>query len=166
MQELRAIPEFDGLYSITRDGHVWSHITNKFLKPFLIPRGGKGYFGIKLRKDMKYYNRPIHRLVAETWIGPRPDGMQICHCDGDSFNNDVGNLRYDTPSENYRDREIHDMDPRGEKNGMSRFTERDILSIRAMLRNGLTQSSVAKAFGTDQGTVSRIASGKSWGHVK
>lgn len=45
----------------------------------------------------------VHHSVAEAFLGPRPNGMQIRHLDGDKLNNRVGNLRYGTPSENVRD---------------------------------------------------------------
>lgn len=51
--------------------------------------------------------RPIHQLVAEAFIGPRPAGLHVCHNDGDPANNRPSNLRYDTPSENGYDTVRH-----------------------------------------------------------
>ena len=42
----------------------------------------------------------IHTLVAETFIGVRPEGQVIDHIDGNKSNNDVSNLRYTTVAEN------------------------------------------------------------------
>ena len=44
-----------------------------------------------------------HRLVALAWIGPQPEGMEVCHNDGDSSNSHVDNLRWDTHRENMLD---------------------------------------------------------------
>lgn len=56
-------------------------------------------------KDNRYlstYGQYIHRLVAEVWIGPIPEGMTVNHKDLDKFNNDVENLEIVTYSENIR----------------------------------------------------------------
>jgi hypothetical protein len=42
----------------------------------------------------------LHTLVAESFIGVRPDGMVIDHIDGVKSNNCSTNLRYTTVSEN------------------------------------------------------------------
>lgn len=43
---------------------------------------------------------PIHHLVAETFIKPRPEGMVIDHIDGKKSNNNSSNLRYLTNLDN------------------------------------------------------------------
>lgn len=63
-----------------------------------------GYRMVALGAGVKRY---VHHLVAEAFIGPRPDGYEICHNDGDRFNNHPENLRYDTPTENKRDTVRH-----------------------------------------------------------
>jgi hypothetical protein len=51
--------------------------------------------------------RQVHRLVLEAFVGPCPDGMECCHEDGDSTNNRVDNLRWDTHEANVRERLEH-----------------------------------------------------------
>ena len=46
----------------------------------------------------------IHRLVAAAWIGPCPDGLEVCHGPNGQMDNSVGNLRYDTHSNNGLDK--------------------------------------------------------------
>jgi hypothetical protein len=41
------------------------------------------------------------------FIGPRPDGLDVCHNNGDRLDNQVGNLRYGTRSENMLDTVPH-----------------------------------------------------------
>ena len=41
-----------------------------------------------------------HKLIALTWIGPRPEGMEIDHLDGDILHYSADNLQYVTPDEN------------------------------------------------------------------
>jgi hypothetical protein len=49
-------------------------------------------------------SKPIHHVVAETWLGPRPEGLDICHYNDNKLDARVVNLRYDTPAENVKDR--------------------------------------------------------------
>ena len=51
--------------------------------------------------------RYVHQIVAEAFIGPRPEGLEICHRDGDPTNNRPSNLRYDTSKANTADLIAH-----------------------------------------------------------
>lgn len=42
----------------------------------------------------------IHTLVLLAWQGPKPDGMEVMHLDGNPANNRLENLKYGTHSEN------------------------------------------------------------------
>jgi hypothetical protein len=65
-------------------------ISNSHLYPHVeIPYGGA---------------KKVHEVVAETWLGPRPKGMFICHCNDNKLDARVTNLRYDTPKANNLDR--------------------------------------------------------------
>ena len=48
----------------------------------------------------KTYEFTLHSLVAETFIGVRPEGMTIDHKDGDKLNNTPDNLEYLTNIDN------------------------------------------------------------------
>jgi hypothetical protein len=61
------------------------------------------YLHVALRREGKSHQLKVASLVALTFLGPRPDGMQVCHGDGNKRNDALENLRYDTQSENNRD---------------------------------------------------------------
>ncbi|CAL6028357.1 Conserved_hypothetical protein [Hexamita inflata] len=46
----------------------------------------------------------IHKLVAEAYLGPRPDNCEVDHMDRCRVNNQMSNLRYVTRSQNSRNR--------------------------------------------------------------
>lgn len=46
-------------------------------------------------------------MVAESWYGERPEGMQVRHLDGNALNNAPANLVWGTISENNLDRVVH-----------------------------------------------------------
>lgn len=54
-------------------------------------------------RDNKRFTGHVHILMLETFIGPRPDGMECCHEDGNPLNNMLTNLRWDTPVGNAKD---------------------------------------------------------------
>lgn len=105
----RSVPGTSGSYEVSNLGRVRSvpRITRGGQQ-----RGGRimalsthpaGYRYVALYYDDKKRRRVVHQLVAEAFIGPRPDGLFVCHSDGDPSNNAATNLRYDTPGENIRD---------------------------------------------------------------
>lgn len=61
------------------------------------------YLWVNGRKDHKL----VQHLVLTAFVGPRPDGMDCCHNDGDSLNNRLDNLRWDSRSANIRDTVRH-----------------------------------------------------------
>jgi hypothetical protein len=94
-------------YSVSSHGRVVSY---KRKTPYLM--GGshnqRGYRMVMLTaQDGKKTIRTVHRLVAAAFLGPTPEGLQVCHNDGDKERNGVDNLRFDTPSANILDQVAH-----------------------------------------------------------
>lgn len=54
----------------------------------------------------------------------------------------------------------------GQDNPGARLTDQHIPVIRQLLARGISQSQVAAQFGVSQATISRIARGAAWSHVK
>ena len=108
-----------------------------------------------------------HLVVAETFIGPRPAGMQTNHIDGDKGNNRASNLEYVTPAENVR----HSLDvlgvvrSPGEANGNARLTDDDVRDMRRRYLQGESRQDLALAFNIDATHVWRIVTNRSWRHV-
>lgn len=67
-----------------------------------------GHIQVGLRSGRKVQDkRYVHRLVMEAFVGPCPDGMEVCHSDGVPSNNEITNLRYGTVSDNRYDSVRH-----------------------------------------------------------
>ncbi|MDF2707066.1 MAG: hypothetical protein K0R62_2718 [Nonomuraea muscovyensis] len=101
---------WEGLYEVSSQGRVrslYSGTRSKtgFPKPHCTSRGQ--YMAVDLSRQGKRKTIAVHVLVAAAFIGPRPDGMDVCHNDGDSLNNRPENLRYGTRSENVLDEIAH-----------------------------------------------------------
>lgn len=67
------------------------------LKPQRHPRG---YVTVSLSRDGRYVTRTVHSLIAETFLGPRPDGCEVNHRSGIKTDNELRNLEWMTPLEN------------------------------------------------------------------
>jgi len=96
---MKPIPNFPN-YSITTDGKVFSHTSNRFLKPAINKRDGYQSVNIHKRR-MK-----IHRLVALTYI-PNPEDKPIVdHINRKKFDNRQENLRWATQKENLNNKHV------------------------------------------------------------
>lgn len=105
-EEWRAIPGFPG-YQVSSLGSVFSHKAGRELSA---PPNKGGYRLVSLRRDGVRHPRYVHQLVALVFIGPRPDGAEVRHLDGDPLNNTLTNLVYGTTAENAQDRIRHGRD--------------------------------------------------------
>lgn len=152
-------------YIIGIDGSVFSyvHYRPRLLKPI---RFGK-YLGVTLRAaDGAQQRAYIHGLVAEAFHGPRPDGMEVRHLDGDRLNNDATNLRWGTRSQNMRDKERHGTAPRGERHPHAKLTDTDVREIRRMRDAGASLPQIMRRFNISRMTAWRVAARKLWRHVQ
>lgn len=66
-----------------------------------------GYLRATLLINGRSYIKGVHQLVMLAFVGPCPEGMEICHNDGNPINNHLGNLRYDTHKANIQDAVRH-----------------------------------------------------------
>lgn len=104
-EEWRPVPGYAD-YAVSDHGRVVSHkrATPKLLRAFL---SYNGYQQVELLRDRVGKKFKVHQLVALTFIGERPEGMETRHLDGDKSNNAASNLIYGTRSENIRDQVKH-----------------------------------------------------------
>lgn len=116
MEIWKDVPGWEDIYQVSNKGrvrsldrfifsskwkHGFQHQTGKILKPGTHKKGYQIVSFTKpgTRKKMFW----VHALVAQTFIGPRPEKLQVCHNDGNPKNNCVENLRYGTQKENSQD---------------------------------------------------------------
>lgn len=121
-----------------------------------------GYAHVHLIKDGESCMRHVHRLVAEAFIGPCPEGLQTRHMDGNPENNNVENLRWGSAAENAKDKERHGTQLHGESQPNAKLDELKIADIVKMIRNGLTHSEVSLKSGICRSQISSIARGDAW----
>lgn len=84
-------------YSVSNFGRVWSHRSNRVLKPQM-NRGG--YLKVTLYNGRGMTTKIVHSLVAEVFL--MLDEFEVDHQDGDKTYNYVLNLEPVTSKENHR----------------------------------------------------------------
>lgn len=62
-----------------------------------------GYMNVSLSLCGNSKTYRLHRLVMRAFVGQVPEGMEVCHENGDALDNRLANLRYDTHSANMFD---------------------------------------------------------------
>jgi hypothetical protein len=127
-----------------------------------------GYAKISLCRLGKYRCTQVHRVVAETFLGPPPkhpyQRYQVAHWDGDKQNNRSANLRWATARENAQDRDRHGRPTgiQGERHHAAKLTNAQVAELRKRSDAGERGSDLAVAFGMSRSTISAITHGKSW----
>lgn len=120
---------------------------------------GYGRIGLGGRRDGVAY---AHRVVAEDSLGPCPDGQSARHLCGNRACCNPRHLAWGSQSENERDKLRHGLSNRGERHGMARLSQDDVLAIRARCASGEYQRIVADDYGIRQQHVSEIVNRRVW----
>jgi hypothetical protein len=177
--EFRDVPGFPG-YRVGSDGSVWTcwhqvglgkgkgtrWVLSDHWRQRRSTVTARGYMILPLRKDGRTYHRQVHTLVLVAFAGPRPEGCECRHLDGNRRNNDLANLTWGTHAENETDKVAHGTVARGERVGNAVLNVRKVRKIRRLLAAGWTQMEVARRLGVKRCTVSTVACGRHWRHVK
>jgi len=175
--EWRPVVGFEGRYEVSNRGLVralWfvnKHVERRRITPKLL-RGHlrNGYRTVKLSNRGDDRTEYVHALVAEAFIGPRPQGLQVAHLDGDKGNCVPANLAYVTHKENEAHKRVHGRDnrPAGPDAGGAKLTAaqvREMRSLRRRFGGKLPQWVLARMFDVTKWTVSDVCAGKSHQNV-
>ncbi len=105
--------DFEGLYEVSDLGRVRSLDR---IRPGGMPWKGRmmslkprsdGYIPITLWKNGEQTVRLVHRVVLDSFVGPRPPGLEVLHGDGNRVNNALDNLSWGTHAQNQADVVAH-----------------------------------------------------------
>lgn len=150
-------------YLVSNSGLVYSKKRRISLKPVL---GTRGYYKITM-----YYPEGIkktvliHKIVAETFLGPRPTpGHEVNHKSGIKADNSSDNLEWTTSSENKKHAFKMGLRvrPYGTSNANSILNDDGVRAIRAMLKGGMSVRDVSQKSGVSDGAIKDIRSGRTW----
>jgi hypothetical protein len=176
MEEWKDIKGYEGLYQVSNFGRVkslakeWIAGNNSLRKKeeiLLIPRpNSKGYLEVTLSKNSKAIMFRLNRIIALHFI-PNPLNLpEVNHKNGIKTDNNVSNLEWCTRSYNMKHAFNTGLkiSSKGEKNGQSKLTDKEVLEIRAL--NGvLLKREIAKIYGVSKTLISHIHLRKTWKHL-
>lgn len=117
-EQWRPVVGFEGRLEVSDRGNVASlPVSSRHFRIVLRQKTEpqKGYRVVNPMVGGRRFNRRVHILVAEAFLGPRPAGAHIRHLDGNPANNMLENLQYGTPSENVADTIRHGRHTNTEK---------------------------------------------------
>lgn len=167
---MKPVVGYEEYFSVTKDGKIYSHRSNKFLKQTTTKTG---YLTVSSRiggRNGKAILIRVHRAVAEAFIPNPYDKPFVNHIDCNKKNNNVNNLEWCTAKENVRHAEDNGLlyHVSGMLHASSKLTEEDIKYIRATYipysRSNGTRA-LGKMFNVDHVTIHHILHCDTWKHI-
>lgn len=116
--EFRKIASLNFFYEVREDGRIIRNAKSKKQLKIIVD-----YHHAQARYCFTFINRnhqvkriSIAKVVAECWLGEKPEGYEIDHIDRNSQNNNYRNLRYVTHSEQMKNRDHTNISAKGKQN--------------------------------------------------
>lgn len=128
-------------------------VRERILRP---GKSNSGHLSVVLRRGS--HGSPVHKLVMQTFVGPPPKGMEVCHRNGDPTDNRLENLRYDTRTQNILD--VYRQGKRWRKLSLA-----DVITIKKALAKGTKGVTLARRYGVTEHTISCIKTGRTYSWV-
>lgn len=154
-EEWREVPGFPG-YFVSDQGRVRGR-RGWVLK---VSTNKRGYKYVSLWTPDVQTCRTVHRLVLETFVGPRPAGQLCRHLNGVPDDNRLPNLRWGTHQENADDKVSHGTQSR-HHGGRAKLSPEQVAEIRATDTTVYgSQTALARKFGVTQMTIANAATGR------
>ena len=157
MSEERWLPVvgWEGLYEVSDQGRVRTIKTGHTRKGCYASNGRVNfYYKVGLSREGTVWQVAVHTLVLTAFTGPRPEGKEAAHKDGNTKHNTLFNLEWKTASANSRDRILHGTQQH--RNMWHKITPQNASDIRAAVAAGATQKSQCEKYRLSNGYVCQI----------
>lgn len=168
------IQGYEGLYSVTSDGRIWSHPkgTNTKNGRWLSLDNSGRYPVVGLTKDGSTKRHSVHRLVAQAYVSNPNNLPQVNHINGNRADNRAENLEWVTSSENRIHAwntglqvatEDHKTSARKAGYGRRLFSMEQAEDIRSAYASGrMNQYELADYYNTSQAVINGIVLNKTY----
>lgn len=159
--QLTPVAGYEGRYSITPTGEVWSHPYTRsdgkrrkgiWLRPAVSIYGYKQV--VLTKPDKSRHTLSIHRLVATAYLG-EGSGLQVNHKNGNKLDNNVENLEWVTQEENLKHAHENGLIPSRRK-----LSQEQVREIRSLLADGLKNMTIARMLNLEPSLISKIKTGR------
>jgi hypothetical protein len=119
-----------------------------------------------LHVEIKGKRHFVHKLALLAFVGPKPNGHECLHDDNNPANNRITNIRWGTKSENYADRVRSGKGNGGERHGMAKLKDADVVEMRSLYATGKWPSQrLGIKFGVSQSVALDAVRGVSFRHL-
>lgn len=168
----KAIPAYEGHYEVSTLGNIRGLLNTRsrpLTRPrLLIPSPNKwGKLRCSLTRNGIRRKFQVHRLVLETFIGPCPEGREGSHKDGNSNNNAVSNLCWESHKDNEARKIAHGARATGEDCSFAKLTNAQVEEYRQRYKNGERPSALLRESGLSlsSGSFCLMLTGQRWRHA-
>lgn len=118
-----------------------------------------------MRPSGRWGSALTHRLIWELTYGEIPAGKRVLHrCDRPLCINPE-HLFVGDAATNSADMVAKSRQARGERQGLSKLKESQVLAMRAAFKNGMTVTQIANAFGTGYQNTRHVVHRHTWTHL-
>lgn len=167
MEEWKATVEFPDDYDVSSVGRLRRTSAGKGATVGRIRKARllNGYPAYWVKIERVVTVRYAHRLVADAFLGPIPEGMQVNHKDGNRANCDVDNLEIVTNGENrahaYRVLGVPpNRGPVGILNHNAKLTWEQVCDVRKAHSEGVGPTELGLRYGISRTGIHRIVTGQ------
>jgi hypothetical protein len=148
-------------YEVSNLGRIKRVSSGKILA---VHDNGCGYPKVKLKVRGRVGHLLVHRIVAFTFLGVPPPGMEVGHDDNNRGNPQLSNLEWVTRSKNLQ----HSYDTgrrskKGEKSSTAKLSSRKVRVIRSTSRENWEK--LATRYGVTMATIRSVARRATWTHI-
>lgn len=172
-EEWKDVEGFEGFHQVSSMGRVkslkrlvlrrWGFFKETKEKIMRLSPNDSGYLSVTLWNGKRFRYR-VNRLVATHFIPNPENNPAVNHKKGIKADNRAAELEWVTHSENTKHAySIGLITQKGEKNNGAKLTHEQVVEIRENYQ-GMMQKDIAKIYGVRPSAISRILSGKRWGH--
>lgn len=136
-REFRKIPSLKFMYEVSEDGRIFRNVKSKKQNKIKVDyhHSKAGYCATFVNIKGVTKRVMIAHVVAECWLGEKPEGYEVDHIDRNSQNNHYSNLRYVTKSEQMKNRDHSGISERGKKN-LAAYRQK-IMQPVTLIKNGI-----------------------------
>ena len=149
-------------YLLSNTGLIFSEKLNRELRPWL---NEQGYLVISLWIDGEKILERVHRLVALVFHGKPEEKLTVNHKDGNKLNNHESNLEWLSKTDNLKHAWKTGLMPKGSESYLSVLKEEDVVAIKQMFAEGLSNIEITNRFPVGKSTISKIRQKQIWKHV-
>lgn len=128
-----------------------------------------GYITLTLfrRSSIPQKSIKCHIEVAKAFLENTQNKREVNHKDGNKSNNHVSNLEWSTRKENMKHAvDTGLIDTRGEKCGMAKLKDIEVISIRKRFSDGgVSKSELGRRYGVTPKAIEHIINRETWKHI-